>query len=166
MTTKRAGDLIEPSDEPDMDLFRSYINTTFTPSGTSSLVILTKQSTHPGNIALFNTGGFTAIRDGLYLITMSLRTTRNVNTDSVIQWRQNAAGSNAGGTQMYGSYPAIVSGTAGNFSWAGSFFYYLSAGDTAEMFISASGTPTNFIVGGATTTQVNALRLPGTPSLT
>lgn len=156
-----AGEIIRANDEPVGDYLRSYVSTTFSLSTTVTLFALTKQASNGGNIALSSgNGGFVAPRDGLYVISYLLRTTRNVSGDAVFQWRQNAGGNGANGTQMFVTYGAIVSGTAGNFSHTGTGIYYLEEGDTAEMFHNAGGAMASFIVGGATVTQINVWRVP------
>lgn len=158
-----AGEVINASDEPDVDMLRAYVSTTFSLSTSITLFALTKQASNGGNIALSSgNGGFVAPRDGLYVIAYILRTTRNVSGDAVFQWRQNAGGNGANGTQMFVSYGAIVSGTAGNYAHAATGMYYLDEGDTAEFFHSAGGAMSNFVVGGATVTQINVYRVPGT----
>lgn len=156
-----AGEIIRANDEPVGDFLRSYVSTTFSLSTSVTLFALTKQASNGGNIALSSgNGGFVAPRDGLYVISYILRTARNTSGDAVLQWRQNAGGNGANGTQISATYGAIVSGTAGNFTATGFTIYYLEEGDTAEFFHSAGGAMSNFIVGGATVSQINVYRVP------
>jgi hypothetical protein len=157
------GEIIRADDEPDVDMVRMYVSTTFSLSASVTLFAFTKQASNGGNMALSSgNGGFVATRTGLHVISWFMRTVRNTSGDAVLQWRLNAGGNGANGTQMSANYGAIVSGTAGNFSPSGSFAYYMAAGDTAEMFHNAGGAMSNWIVGGATVSQASVYRVPGT----
>jgi hypothetical protein len=162
--TNLAGEIIRASDEPDVDMLRAYISANTSVTSTSTGFSFTKQSTNGGNIALSSGNrGFVAPRAGLYVVNYSFRTARNTSGDPVFQFRQNASGSDSGGTQIAVFYANPLSATAGNYTTHGRFSVYLAASDTIEGWhVNAAGTMSNWISGSSTATRFEVYRVPGT----
>lgn len=160
------GDLYRVQDTL-IDYLNAYVssNVSVTTGGTG--IPLAKQSSYGGNIALTGSGyGFTAPRDGLYLIAMTLRTWRSSVADITMLWRRNAGGSFTGGSLSWAVYASIASTATGNFWHSSSIIQWLDGGDTLEGWVQGSASVSNFIISNPITSRITVSRIPGTPLTT